>query len=83
MSKSICHIFEIPNKKKKFQINVTLLNGWIMIITCENVTIMGMIMVWSVVMVFTILIEWHVLKTSWLDVVRLVFFLPALVMQAF
>jgi hypothetical protein len=51
--------------------------------TCENVAIMGMTMVWSVVMVCSILIEWHVLKISRLDVVRPVLFLLALVMQAF
>jgi hypothetical protein len=51
--------------------------------TCENVAIMGMTVVWSVVMVFTILSDWHVLKISWLDVVGLVLFLLALVMQAF
>lgn len=51
--------------------------------TCENVAIMGMTVVWIVVMVSTILIEWHVLKISWLDVVRLVLFLLAPIMQAF
>jgi hypothetical protein len=49
----------------------------------KNVAIMAKTVVWNVVMVLTMLIEWHMLKISWLDVVGLVLFLLALVMQAF
>ncbi len=41
---------------------------------CENVTILGMVAVGSTVVAFTILIEWHVLKISWLDAIRPILF---------
>jgi hypothetical protein len=49
---------------------------------CENVTIVGMVVVGSAMVPFTILIEWHVLKISWLDVIRPILFLLSLITQS-
>jgi hypothetical protein len=42
---------------------------------CENTSIMGMVAVGSAVVAFTILVEWHVLKISWLDAIGPILFL--------
>jgi len=49
---------------------------------CENVTIVRMVVVGSAVVAFTILIEWHVLKISWLDAIRRILFLLSLITQS-
>jgi hypothetical protein len=49
---------------------------------CENVTIVGMVAVGSAVVAFTILIQWHVLKISWLDAIRPILFLLSLITQS-
>jgi hypothetical protein len=49
---------------------------------CENVRIVGMVVAGSAVVEFTILIEWHVLKISWLDAIRPILFLLSLITQS-
>jgi len=50
---------------------------------CEDATILAMVMVGSLVVAFTILVEWHVLKISWLDAIGPILFLLSLITQLF
>jgi hypothetical protein len=49
----------------------------------KNATIVGTMVVGNVVLAFTILIEWHVLKISWLDAIGPILFLLSLITQLF
>jgi hypothetical protein len=49
----------------------------------ENAAVVAMVVVGSVVVAFTILVEWHVLKISWLDAIGPVLFLLSLITQLF
>ncbi len=49
---------------------------------CENATIVGMVAVGSEVVGFTILVEWHVLKISWLDAIGSILCLLSLITQS-
>jgi hypothetical protein len=49
----------------------------------ENVAILGMVVVGSVVVAFMILVEWHVLGISWLDAIGPILFLLSLITQLF
>jgi hypothetical protein len=50
---------------------------------CENVAMVGMVVVGSVVVAFTILVEWHVLTISWFDAVGPILFFLSLIIQLF
>jgi hypothetical protein len=50
---------------------------------CANVAMVGTVVVGSVVVAFTILVEWHVLRISWLDAIGPVLFLVCLITQLF
>jgi hypothetical protein len=50
---------------------------------CENAVIVGMVVVGSVVVAFTILVQWHVLRISWLDAIGPILFLLSLITQLF
>jgi len=50
---------------------------------CENAAIVGMVVVGSVVVAFTILVQWHVLRISWLDAIGPILFLLSLITQLF
>ncbi|CAM6044055.1 unnamed protein product [Sphagnum compactum] len=50
---------------------------------CENAAMVGMVVVGSVVVAFTIFVEWHVLKISWLDAIGPILFLLSLIIQTF
>jgi hypothetical protein len=52
-------------------------------ITCENAAFLGMVVVGSVVLAFTIFVEWHVLRISWLDAIGPILFLLSLITQSF
>ncbi len=47
-------------------------------INCTNAAMVGM-----VVAAFAILVEWHVLRTSWLDAIRPILFMLSLITQSF
>jgi len=49
---------------------------------CENVAMVGMVVVGSVMVAFTILVEWHVLRISWLDAIGPILFLLGLITQS-
>ncbi len=46
-------------------------------------TMVGTVVVGSVVVAFTILVEWHVFKISWLDAIGPILFLISLITQLF
>jgi hypothetical protein len=50
---------------------------------CNNATMVGMVVVGSVVVAFTIFVEWHVLRISWLDAIGPILFLLSLITQSF
>jgi hypothetical protein len=50
---------------------------------CDNAAMVGTVVVVSVVVAFTILIEWHVLRISWLDAIGPILFLLFLITQLF
>ncbi|CAM6053702.1 unnamed protein product [Sphagnum tenellum] len=50
---------------------------------CEDAATVGMVVVGNVVVAFTILVEWHVLRISWLDAIGPVLFLLWLITQLF
>jgi hypothetical protein len=50
---------------------------------CENAAMVGTVAVVSVVVAFTILVEWHVLRISWLDAIGPILFLISLITQLF
>jgi hypothetical protein len=50
-------------------------------VNCLNVGLVGMVVVGSVVVAFTILVEWHVLTMSWLDAIGPILFLLSLIIQ--
>ncbi|CAK9199307.1 unnamed protein product [Sphagnum troendelagicum] len=50
---------------------------------CNNAGLMGMVVVGSVVVAFAILVEWHVLRISWLDAIGPILFLLCLITQSF
>jgi hypothetical protein len=50
---------------------------------CANVGTLGMLVVGSVVVAFMILVEWHVLRRSWLDAIGPILFLLSLITQSF
>jgi len=52
-------------------------------VICRNEAMVGTVVVGSVVVAFTILIEWHVLRISWLDAMGPVLFLLSLITQLF
>jgi len=52
-------------------------------VNCENAAMVGMVVVGSVVVAFTILIEWHVLRISRLDAIGPILFLLSLIIQPF
>jgi hypothetical protein len=52
-------------------------------VICENAAMVGMVVVGSVVVAFTILVEWHVLRISWLDAIGPILFLLSLIAQLF
>jgi hypothetical protein len=52
-------------------------------VICENAAIVGIVVVGSVVVTFTILVEWHVLKISWLDAIGPILYLLSLITQSF
>ncbi|CAM6044079.1 unnamed protein product [Sphagnum compactum] len=52
-------------------------------IICKNAAMVGMVVVGSVVVAFTILVEWHVLRISWLDAIGPILFLLSLITQSF
>jgi hypothetical protein len=52
-------------------------------VICENAAIVGMVVVGSVVGAFTILVQWHVLRISWLDAIGPILFLLYLITQLF
>ncbi len=52
-------------------------------VICINATIVGLVVVGSVVVAFTILVEWHVLRISWLDAIGPILFLLSLITQLF
>jgi hypothetical protein len=49
----------------------------------ENAGMVGTVVVGSAVVAFTILVEWHVLKISWLDAIGPILFLLSLITQLF
>ncbi len=49
---------------------------------CENVAMVGMVVVGSVMVAFTILVEWHVLRISWLDAIGPILFLLGVITQS-
>jgi hypothetical protein len=49
----------------------------------KNAGNLGTVMVGSVVVAFTILVEWHVLRISWLDAIGPILFLLSLVTHSF
>jgi len=49
----------------------------------ENVTKVGIVVVGSVVVAFTILVEWHVLRTSWFDGIGPIIFLLSFIPELF
>jgi ABC-type uncharacterized transport system permease subunit len=52
-------------------------------VNCANAAMVGMVVVGSVVVAFTILVEWHVLKISSLDAIGPILFLLSLITQSF
>jgi hypothetical protein len=52
-------------------------------VICENAAILGMVVVGSVVVAFTILVEWHELRISWMDAMGPILFLLSLITQLF
>jgi len=52
-------------------------------VNCDNMAIVGMVVVGSLVAAFTILVEWHVLKISWLDAIGPILFLLSFITQSF
>jgi len=50
---------------------------------CKNATVVGIVLVGSVVVAFTILVEWHVLRISSLDAIGPILFLLSLITQLF
>jgi hypothetical protein len=52
-------------------------------VICENAGIVGTVVVGSVVVAFTLLVEWHVLRISWLDAIGPILFFLSLVTQIF
>jgi len=50
---------------------------------CENVATVGMVVVGSVVVAFTIFVEWHVLRISSLDAIGPILFLLSFITQSF
>jgi hypothetical protein len=52
-------------------------------VICENAAILGMVVVGSVVVAFTILVEWHALRISWMDAIGSILFLLSLITQLF
>ncbi|CAK9872346.1 unnamed protein product [Sphagnum jensenii] len=52
-------------------------------VICINATIAGLVEVGSMVVAFTILVEWHVLRKSWLDAIGPILFLLSLITQLF
>ncbi|CAM6044070.1 unnamed protein product [Sphagnum compactum] len=52
-------------------------------VTCENARMVGMVVVGSVVVAFAILVEWHVLRISWLDAIGPILFFLSLITQSF
>jgi hypothetical protein len=50
---------------------------------CQNATTVGMVVVGSMVVAFTILVEWHALRTSWLDAIGPILFLFSFISQLF
>ncbi|CAK9269662.1 unnamed protein product [Sphagnum jensenii] len=50
---------------------------------CENAAMVGTVVVVSVVVAFTTLVEWHVLRISWLDAIGPILFLLSLITQLF
>ncbi len=50
---------------------------------CANAATVGMVVVASVVVAFTIFVEWHVLRISWLDAIGPILFLLSLITQFF
>ncbi|CAM6008766.1 unnamed protein product [Sphagnum balticum] len=59
--------------------------GWsdVDVVNCENAARVGTVVVGSVVVAFTILVEWHVLRISWLDAIGPILFLLSLITQSF
>ncbi len=53
------------------------------VVICENAVMVGMVVVGCVVVAFTILVEWHVLRISSLDAIGLMLFLFSLITQLF
>ncbi len=52
-------------------------------VICANAAMVGMVVVGSVVVAFTIFVEWHVLRISWLDAIGPILFLLSLITQLF
>ncbi|CAK9217273.1 unnamed protein product [Sphagnum troendelagicum] len=52
-------------------------------VSCGNAMILGMVVVGTVVVTFTILVEWQVLRKSWLDAIGPILFLLSLITQLF
>jgi hypothetical protein len=52
-------------------------------IKCEKVASVGTVVVGSVVVAFTILVDWHALRISWWDALGPILFLLSLITQAF
>ncbi|CAK9269658.1 unnamed protein product [Sphagnum jensenii] len=52
-------------------------------VICNNAAKVGMVVVGSTVVAFTILVEWHVLRISWLDAIGPILFLLSLITQLF
>ncbi len=52
-------------------------------VNCANAAMVGMVGMGSVVVAFTILVEWHVLKISSLDAIGPILFLLSLITQSF
>jgi hypothetical protein len=50
---------------------------------CENAAMVGMVVVGSLVVAFTVLVENHVLRISWLDAIGPILFLLSLIAQLF
>jgi hypothetical protein len=50
---------------------------------CEKAGMVGTVVVLSVMVAFTILVAWHVLKISWLNAIGPVLFLLSLILQVF
>jgi hypothetical protein len=52
-------------------------------IKCANAATLGTVVVGSLVATFTILVEWHVLRISWLDAIGPILFWLSLITQSF